>query len=203
MGLGQFEKITLLRNFRTALTEQISSRFDQSHLSDLHSKLCEGLESRDAQFRSGEIKADPTSLKRFSLEVNRIAENMIGSASKKYVAENAAKVLTAIENIKPFHTLNSMVAKLYTNNLAQTSGLKIDWSKIEREQLKAAIDEARGGNKEALSITILENLKPMYEPKSSAKVSNAENFKERAENFKNSIGSQNETNGRMKAGQIN
>lgn len=168
--LETFEKLILHRNFRSALQGSLASTFDPEHLQTIHQKLCDGLESRDRHLKSGEFRVAEGAARLLGSEVNKMAPQLMTSTDKHFVAERAAYVMGRVETMQPFHTLNSLVGKLYSNNLAQTAGFKIDWPNMDKDSLTAAIDAAKNGDNQKLVQQIESNLKPMVEPKMSASV---------------------------------
>ena len=163
MQLEGYEKLILFRNFRSAMKTSMASSFDPEHMSMLHEKLCKGLEHRDKELKSGELKVAEGAAGLLGIEANKFAPHIMASTDKGHVADRAAYVLTRIENMKPFHSLNSFVGKLYSHNLAQTAGLKIDWQNMDRESLSSAIESAKNGDKGALVEQIKSNLVPMLD----------------------------------------
>lgn len=184
------EKLILFRNFRAALKDGMESSFSPEHLKSIHENLCRGLENRDSQLKSGELRVASSAVNLLGDESQKIALNMMASNDKRHIAERAAYAMSRIDQLKPFHSLNSMVGKLYSHNLAQTAGFKIDWPKIDGAELKDSLAEAKEGNKSKLASLIESNLKPMFEIEQSAKVKDRidSGFSERATSFVSSHG---------------
>jgi fido (protein-threonine AMPylation protein) len=184
--LETYEKLILHRNFRLILKASLSSSFDNNHMQMIHENLCRGLEHRDAEFKSGEIRAAVSGTKLLGAEVNNIASHLMVSIDKHHVAERTAYVMLRIENMQPFHSFNSMVGKLYSHNLAQTAGFNINWPGMDKTDLEKAIESAKQGNQQGLVKQIESNLHPMYEPEKKTNIVDkmGSNFKDRVADFK-------------------
>lgn len=163
-----YEKLILYRNFRSVLKDSIASSFDLEHMKLIHQKLCRGLGHKDDLFKSGEIRVSKGAANLLNFEVSKMAPHLMASIDKHFLAKRAAYVMARIENMQPFHSLNSMVGKLYSHNLTQTAGFKIDWPNMDKERLSMALDSAKQGKAENLVKQIEFNLSPMYEHKKNA-----------------------------------
>lgn len=184
--LETYEKLILHRNFRSALQGNLASSFDPEHMQIIHQKLCDGLDHRDPVLKSGEFRVAEGAARLLGAEANKMAENLMMSSDKRYVAEKTAYVMGRIETMQPFHSMNSLVGKLYSNNLAQTAGFKIDWPNMDKDSLSTAIEAAKNGDNQKLVQQIELNLKPMVEPKMSAGVAAriGNDFSERVAEFR-------------------
>ncbi|MFA0809545.1 hypothetical protein [Microbulbifer epialgicus] len=186
MALETFEKLILHRNFRSALGDNLTSTFNSDHLQHIHQKLCNGLDHLEDKLKSGELRVDMGALRLLGAELNKIAPNMMASNDKQFVAERTAYVMSRVESIRPFHSLNSMVAKLFSHNLAQTAGFNIDWPSMDKDGLSSAVKSAKNGDKQLLTRYIEAHLKPMIETRAKAGVVNqiGDDFSQRVAEFK-------------------
>ncbi|WP_045861644.1 hypothetical protein [Teredinibacter purpureus] len=187
--LETFEKLILHRNFRAALKGGESS-FSPEHLASIHQDLCKGLEHQDKTLKSGELRVAAGAVSLLGSESNKIALNMMGSSDKGHISQRAAYAMQRIEQLQPFHSFNSLVGKLYSHNLAQTAGFRIDWPSIDKSSLKASLEESKDGNSGNLAKLIEANLKPMFDMESSVKVKDRldSGFADRATSFVTSHG---------------
>lgn len=184
--LETYEKLILHRNFRSALQGNIASTFDPEHMQIIHQKLCDGLDHRDRDLKSGEFRINEGAARLLGVEANKMAEHLMMSGDKRFVAEKAAYVMGRIETMQPFHSMNSLVGKLYSNNLVQTAGFKIDWPNVDKDSFSSAIEAAKNGDNQKLVQQIELNLKSMVEPKMSSGVANriGSDFSERVAEFR-------------------
>lgn len=187
--LETFEKLILHRNFRAALKGGESS-FSPEHLAKIHQDLCKGLDHQDKTLKSGELRVAAGAVSLFASESNKIGLNIMGSSDKAHISRRAAYAMQRIEQLQPFHSLNSLVGKLYSHNLAQAAGFRIDWPSIDKSSMKATLEEFKDGNIGNLAKIIEANLKPMFDMDSSVKVKDrlGAGFVERATSFVNSQG---------------
>lgn len=186
MQLETFEKLILYHNFRSALQGGLASTFDPDHMQLIHQKLCDGLGHRDGELKSGEFRVAANAARLLGMEANKMAPQLMASNDKHLVAERAAYVMGRIESMQTFHSLNSMVGKLYSHNLAQTAGFNIDWPNMDKEVLSSAVESAKKGDNQKLVQQIEANLKPMFDPEAKAGVAIrfGSDFKERVAEFK-------------------
>lgn len=186
MQLETFEKLILHRNFRSALQGNLASTFDPDHMQLIHQKLCDGLGHRDGELKSGEFRVAEGAARLLGTEANKMAPHLMASSDKHLVAERAAYVMGRIEAMQPFHSLNSMVGKLYSHNLAQTAGFKIDWPNMDKETLSSAVESAKKGDSQKLVQQIEAHLKPMFEPDKKTGVATriGSDFESRVAEFK-------------------
>lgn len=186
MELETYEKLILHRNFRSTLKGNLASSFDPDHMKLIHENLCRGLEHRDAELRSGELRVAEGGARLLGTEANNMAPHLMASMDKHHVAQRTAYVMSRIENMQPFHSFNSMVGKLYSHNLAQTAGFNIDWPSMDKADLAKAIEAAKQGKPEGLVKQIESNLHPMYEPEKKTSVVDkiGSDFKDRVAEFK-------------------
>jgi len=179
------DKLILARNYRSNLNQNLASSFNADHLEMIHRQLCTGLEHRDKKLKSGELRADRKAVGMLSKELEKMTPHIMASTSEEFISKKVAYVMSRVENIKPFHTLNNMVAKLFAHNLAQTAGFNIEWQKFHKDALKESVELAKKGDYSGLSEQIKDKLTSMYKPKLTSSVGTKidPDFADRARQF--------------------
>jgi cell filamentation protein len=131
-------------------------QFDYTHLKTIHHHLFEPLYSWAGEERTGNIAKghsffalahyiEPTLAKLFN---NLKKEDWLRGLSQTDLGERLAYYFGEVNSVHPFREGNGRTNRAFFSLLAQQSGYRLDWEKVERpEYLEASIQSFNGNEK--------------------------------------------------------